>query len=101
VRYQVVFRQPAGYDGGSAFFDDLSLRLLNGSVPSLQIQPSRQGQQILLGFPTLAGLVYRVEWHRPGDQWQTLTTLLGDGYTAQMADDVQSAGRLYRVVGEL
>ena len=102
VRYRVVFRQPAGYDAGSVFFDDLSLRLLNGSVPVLQIQPGRQGQQIVLGFPTLAGLVYRVEWRsQPGDAWQTLATRVGNGYAAEAADGMQGAGRLYRVVGEL
>ena len=100
--FRAVFRQPAGYDAGSVFFDDLSLRLLNGSVPPLQIQTSRQGQEILLGFLTLAGLVYRIEWRSPlSQQWQVLATGAGDGYPMHLADAIQGSGRIYRVVGEL
>ena len=102
ARFQAVFRQPAGYDGGSVFFDDVSLRLLTGSVPPLRIQISRQDAEFLVGFASLAGLVYRVEYHLPSaEDWRTLATCVGDGYHLHIADAPQETGRLYRVAGEL
>jgi hypothetical protein len=102
ARVQAVFRQPAGYDGGSVFFDDVSLRLLTGSVPPLRIQISRHDTDLLVGFASLAGLVYRVEYHHPSARdWQTLAICVGDGFDLQIADALQGSGRLYRVAGEL
>jgi hypothetical protein len=33
ARYQIVFHQPAGFDGGSVYWDDARLNLISGPVP--------------------------------------------------------------------
>ena len=42
ARYQIVFHQPAGYDGGSVYWDDATLNLISGPLPPsiLNLYPS-------------------------------------------------------------
>jgi hypothetical protein len=54
ARYQIVFHQPAGYDGGSVYWDDARLNLISGPTPPniLNLYPS--GTLLMQGTNKLA-----------------------------------------------
>src|SRR5436190_7953472 len=54
ARYQIVFHQPAGFDGGSVYWDDATLNLISGPTPPniLNLYPS--GTLLMQGTNKLA-----------------------------------------------
>jgi len=76
VRCQVVFAQPAGYDGGSVYFDDLGLLKAGGSDPDITTGPADQTKVVgqTATFTVMATGATTLHF-----QWKKGTDLLSDG----------------------
>src|SRR6185503_2632235 len=70
VRFQVVFSQPPGYDGGSVYFDDLQLIKIAGSDPDITANPASQtkvaGQSVTFTVSAAGATTLRYQWKKNG-----------------------------------
>ncbi|MEJ5238043.1 MAG: family 16 glycosylhydrolase [Limisphaera sp.] len=84
LRFQAVFRQPA-LAAGSVLFDDLECVLQ--PAPPVALEVHRQGQQLVLRFPTCPGAQYALlgSDQLPPVQWQLERLWTGDGDQASVS----------------
>ncbi len=70
VRFQLVFSQPPGYDGGSVYFDDLDLTKIAGSDPDISAGPASQtkveGQSVTFTVSATGATTLRYQWKKEG-----------------------------------
>ena len=98
VRYRLSCPYDADYGNIT-----LQAATLDGPVapPALRIiNPRLSGNSLVFNFPTESGKNYTVQYapDLPSADWQTLTTITGDGNEATVTDpDIASAHRFYRV----
>ncbi len=70
ARYQIVFAQPAGYDGGSVYFDDLDLEKIAASDPDISAGPTNLtrvvGQTATFTVVATGGTTLSYQWQKNG-----------------------------------
>ncbi len=70
ARYQIVFAQPAGYDGGSVYFDDLDLEKIAASDPDITAGPTNltrvMGQTATFTVVATGGTTLSYQWQKDG-----------------------------------
>lgn len=95
ARYQVVFRQ-TNYDGGSVYFDDLSLV---EQIFSFTLNAALVGGNFQISFPTQDGVSYEVGYKSSltNENWTSIETIIGDGNTNTASYPVSFPVRYYRV----
>src|SRR5207244_5064183 len=66
----------------------------------INVAAARSGTNIIISFPTQAGVVYRVFYRSDlsTGSWTLLTTVVGDGTVKQMTDPLVAGKRFYKVV---
>ena len=78
------------------------LMLVPASAPPVgfRVSAALSGGNIILSFPTQAGVVYRVLSRDDlgSSTWTPLTTVTGDGSVKSVSDPATGAQRYYRVV---
>jgi len=96
VRYRVAFRQ-TNYDGGSMYFDDLSL--VEQILP-VTLRAAIVGGDIQINFPTQNGVSYQMAYKSSltNESWNIIETIVGDGNTNSVSYPASSPARFYGVV---
>ncbi|MGJ8698087.1 MAG: glycoside hydrolase family 16 protein [Verrucomicrobiaceae bacterium] len=98
VRYQAVFRQPL-FDGGSVYFDDLSLVQISERIDGL-LNLTGDSTQAILTFPTTPNTTYQIFTNPDleADNWTLVETITGTGTPISRTYPLPDAYRFYRLV---
>ena len=98
VRYQTVFQQPL-FDGGSVYFDDLSLVQLSEVAEGL-LKVTGDSQQVMLSFPTSPNTTYQI-FTSPDlseGSWSLVESIAGTGSNVIRNYPLPDDYRFYRLV---
>lgn len=97
LRLQANFRQLAGYDAGSMYFDDFSLIERQGDF---ELIGNYSNDYYYISFPTLSGYQYQVYNSSSVDNtsWSAIETLSGDGMTNTVFYPAGSGQRFYKII---
>lgn len=95
VRYQITFRQ-TNYDGGSMYFDDLSL--VEKILP-VTLTASLVSGDFKISFPTQDGVSYQMVWKSSltNLNWIPIETIIGDGGTNSVSYAATNPACFYHI----
>ncbi len=98
ARIQGTFRQPTGYDGGAAWFDDAALIPLQYPAP-VRMNASGSGSNLQLTFPALPGSRYTVQRrnYAAAGMWTNLQSFIGSGSFITFAAPTDYLSGFFRV----
>jgi Immunoglobulin domain len=71
IRVQLIFYQPGGYPGGSAYFDDIVVNNVSRPDPEITVQPAKEttrvyGQSVTLSVVADGATTLSYKWQKDG-----------------------------------